>query len=111
MKCSRRPSKSKRSASVAERFVISGKSARRRQIARANQPLVAQRASALDRVFELANVAWPAIALQSFERGGVDFFRLGAGLRGIFLQKMLHEQRDVLDAFAQRGHLDRDHRE
>ena len=61
----------------------------------------------LDDVLELADVARPVVLGQQVERLGRQLEAGLAVLLAVLLQEMLHEQRDVVLALAQRRQLDR----
>src|SRR6185312_321528 len=89
-----------------------------REIVRANGLAVAQDRGARQHVLELADVAGPAIGLESREclRGHLGRIRrlaAGEALRGAaaLREDVRGEQRDVFFALAQRWHLDRHDRE
>ena len=83
----------------------------RGKIGGADDAFLAESAGALDRVFQLANIARPAVAGEDLEAFGVHLPRFGAGVIGVFLDEMVDEQRHVFETVAQGGHLDGDDRE
>ena len=83
----------------------------RRQIGRQDHVFVAQGAGALDRIFQLADVARIIVMAENIDRFRIDLLRFAAGRARLLLQKMIHEQRNVLQPLAQRRNLDRDDRQ
>src|SRR5439155_11715396 len=62
---------------------------------------------ALHHVLQLAHVAWPVVLEQDLHRLLAHVFHPPLGR--VPLQEVIHEQRDVVPALAQRRELDRDH--
>jgi hypothetical protein len=81
----------------------------RRQVVDANDIACGHDHQALDRVAQLADVAAPAIALQRVHRRRVEAPRLQIVLIAGEPGEVLDQQRDVLAAFPQRRHDDRNH--
>src|ERR1041385_1567736 len=63
----------------------------------------------LDRIFELADVSRPRLALQETHRLRRDLANLATRARSVLLQKVIGEKRNVVPALAKRGKLDRDY--
>ncbi len=65
--------------------------------------------SAFDHIFELSDVAGPSVLFEDLDG---FFFEVQEGLSvflGVFVEKVLSKQRDIVGAFAQRGDMDLDH--
>src|SRR5450432_171229 len=83
---------------------------RRREIAHADAR-ARERVRAQQLVLELAHVAWPAVAHEARERGGLERLarlRLTRGA-GVLREQVLDDERDVLAALAQRRQRDAGH--
>src|SRR4029077_8877177 len=83
----------------------------RRQVARQNQIILAQGAGPLDRVLQLAHISWITVMTQNIDGLRVDLFGFPPSCTCLFLQEMLHEQRYVLPALAQRRNLTQNDRQ
>ena len=83
----------------------------RRQIARQDQLLFAQRAGALDRILQFAHVSGIIVMAKNIDRFRIDLLRFAAGHRRLLLQEMIHEQRHVFESFAERRDFHRNNRE
>ena len=68
----------------------------------ADDAVVAKRAGPLDGVFQFADIARPAVVGEHIHGFRIDFFRLGAGVRRVFLKEVIDEQRDVVEPLAER---------
>ena len=68
----------------------------------------AQHHRALDHVLELAHVARPVVVHQQVERFRRELEFGTRVLLAVLLEEVLHQQRDVVLALAQRRQLDRD---
>src|SRR6266699_4162498 len=60
--------------------------------------------STLDHILELADVAWPVVGLEQRQRRPADPPNALASLRGIPLDQILDEERDVFRPLAERRH-------
>ena len=60
-------------------------------------------------VFQLSNISRPFVAAQLGQTRGVNVPDLFPRRRRVFLKEMIHQQGDILRAFAQRGHADGNH--
>src|ERR1022692_1857784 len=61
---------------------------------------------ALDGVLQLAHVPRPLVAAQGIERRRIDAQDAAARRAGILFQKVVHQQRNIFPALAQRWHAD-----
>src|SRR6202008_1623499 len=82
-----------------------------RQILRSDPATFTERTGSLDGIFQLANIAGPTIANEAIHSTRADFPLLCASLSGIFLQKVIHQKRNVLQALAQRWDFYRNDRQ
>src|SRR6516225_1141372 len=83
----------------------------RRQILSSDPATFTERTGSLDGIFQLANIAGPTIANQAIHGPCVDFPFLCASLSGIFLQKVIYQKRNILQALAQRWDFYRNDRQ
>src|SRR5207245_7405089 len=65
-----------------------------------------ERDSTLDGVFDLANIARPIVSTERIQRIRVYSQNILPCRWRVFLQKMVHEKRNVFAAFAQRWRTD-----
>lgn len=63
---------------------------------------------ALDNILQFANIAGPGIRLKKGKTLTVNSLKSLAGLPGIAIKKVLHQQRNVFASFPERGHLNRE---
>src|SRR6516225_2846159 len=82
-----------------------------RQILGSDSATFTERTGSLDGIFQLADVTRPTIANQAIHRPRVDFPFLCASLSGIFLQKVIHQKRNVLQTLPQWWNFYRNHRQ
>src|SRR5208283_3108109 len=76
------------------------------QVLGAEQIARSENNGALNNVFELANVARPGVALQQFERLGLDAFHGLLEDGGIMAQEVMRDDGDILEALLERRRLD-----
>ena len=87
---------------LAERLRLPGVADRWRQVFAIDRVALGHREGVLDRVLELAHVAWPAVALERSDRAGGE---LPVGSETF--EEMMREQPDVFSSFAERRQRDR----
>src|SRR5262245_17190372 len=78
------------------------------QILHINLRPTAKHDGALHGVFQLADVAWPAIALHRAHRVLREAEDLAADFLAVQPQEVIRKQNYVAETLAQRGHTDRD---
>src|SRR5436190_2902761 len=83
----------------------------RRKIGWQDHVFLAQGASALDRVLELADVPRIVVVAKNIDRFGIDLLRFSPGRTRLLLQKMVHQERHVFQALPEGGNFNRDNGE
>src|ERR1700730_4903516 len=78
-----------------------------RKILKLDSTSFTERAGPLDGVFKLAYISRPSVTDKALHCFHIDILLLGAGLRSIFLKEVIHQERDILQAFPERRELDR----
>src|SRR5258708_10152095 len=81
--------------------------AREPRLVNGERVAVAQDHGPLDDVLEFPNVPWPVVRLEERQRGPADLPGALAGFRGIPLDQIFDQQRDVFCPLAEGRHMDR----